>query len=184
MPQIAYGFQPMEFIITLETTYVLVSWVEHTRRIFTDGREWPAEIEPSLTGYSIGRWIDTNRDGRYDVLEVESRGFKGPRYYDADALPLHDDNQSIFKERFTLDRSDRNILHDEMTAIDHALTRPWTVLRDLRRNPNPRPVWREFVCAEGNAYVRIGGETYFLGAGGTLMPMLKGQKPPDMSFFK
>ena len=32
MPLITYGFQPTEFIITPETTYVLVDWVEHTRR--------------------------------------------------------------------------------------------------------------------------------------------------------
>jgi hypothetical protein len=184
MPQIAYGFQPMEFIVTPETTYVLISWVEHTRRIYTDGRDWPAEIEPTLTGYSIGRWIDADHDGRYGMLEVETRGFKGPRYYDADALPLHHDNESIFKERFYLDKVDNNILHDEITVIDHALTRPWTVVRDLRRNPNPRAAWREFVCAEGNAYVRIGNQTYFLGAAGTLMPMLKGQQPPDLSYFK
>jgi hypothetical protein len=184
MPQIAYGFQAMEFIVTPQTTYVLVNWVEHTRRIFTDGRDWPAEIEPTLTGYSIGRWIDPEHDGRYQVLEVESRGFKGPRYYDADGLPLHHDDQSIFKERFQLDKADPNILHDEITVIDHALTRPWTVVRDLRRNPNPRPAWREFVCAEGNARVRIGGETYFTDADGRLMPMLKGQAPPDLRHFK
>jgi hypothetical protein len=118
------------------------------------------------------------------VLEVESRGFKGPRYYDADGLPLHHDNQSVFKERFYLDKTDKSILHDEITVIDHALTRPWTVVRDLRRNPNPRPVWREFVCAEGNAWVRIGEETYFVGAAGQLMPMLKGQRPPDLQYFK
>jgi hypothetical protein len=182
MPQIAYGFQPMEFIVTPETTFVLVNWVEHTRRIYTDGRDWPPEIEPTLTGYSIGRWID--HDGRHDVLEVETRGFKGPRYYDADGLPLHHDNGSVFKERFSLDKADRNILHDEITVIDHALTRPWTVVRDLRRNPNPRPAWREFVCAEGNAWVRIGEETYFIGADGRLMPMLKGQEPPDLRYFK
>ena len=184
MPQIAYGFQPMEFIVTPEATYVLVNWVEHTRRIYTDGRDWPAEIEPTLTGYSIGQWIDPDHDGRYDVLEVETRGFKGPRYYDADGLPLHHDNQSVFKERFYLDKADRNILHDAITVIDHALTRPWTVVRDLRRNANPRPVWREFVCAEGNAWVRIGEETYFLGAAGQLMPMRKGQEPPDLRYFK
>jgi hypothetical protein len=38
--------------------------------------------------------------GRYDVLEVETRGpFKGPRVYDFTGLPLHHDNQSVFKER-------------------------------------------------------------------------------------
>src|SRR6266581_1885718 len=41
MPMITYGFQPQEFIVTPDTTYVLVNWVEHTRRIFTDGRDWP-----------------------------------------------------------------------------------------------------------------------------------------------
>jgi hypothetical protein len=36
MPLIAYGFEPQEFIITPETTYVLINWVEHNRRIYTD----------------------------------------------------------------------------------------------------------------------------------------------------
>jgi hypothetical protein len=54
MPLVMYAFQPMEFIITPETTYVLVDWVEHTRRIYTDGRDWPKEIEPTLMGYSLG----------------------------------------------------------------------------------------------------------------------------------
>jgi len=33
------------------------------------------------------------------VLEAETRGpFKGPRAYDATGLPLHFDNESVFKE--------------------------------------------------------------------------------------
>jgi hypothetical protein len=99
MPLITYGFVPMEFVITPETTYVLIDWVEHTRRIYTDGRDWPEAIEPTLVGYSVGKWIDEDGDGRYDVLEVETRGpFKGPRHYDAAGVPLHHDNESIFKE--------------------------------------------------------------------------------------
>jgi hypothetical protein len=50
--------------------------------------------------------------------------FKGPRDYDGTGLPLHFDNQSIFKERLYRDRTDPKILHDEVTVIDHALTRP------------------------------------------------------------
>jgi hypothetical protein len=38
------------------------------RRIFTDGRDWPTDIEPAYLGYSIGRWIDEDGDGRYTVL--------------------------------------------------------------------------------------------------------------------
>jgi hypothetical protein len=185
MPLITYGFQPLEFIITPETTYVLVDWVEHTRRIYTDGRDWPGEIEPTLVGYSIGKWIDEDGDGRYDVLEVEIRGpFKGPRHYDAAGVPLHYDNQSVFKERIWRDRGDPSILHDQITVIDHALTRPWTVTRNLVRNPDPRPAWDEFICAESNSHVTIGKENYFLSAEGLLMPVRKGQPPPDLRYFK
>ena len=166
------------------TTYVLVNWVEHTRRTYTDGREWPTEIEPTLTGYSIGKWIDEDGDGRYDVLEADTRGFKGPRHYDAAGLPLHRDNQSVFKERIYLDKTNKNLLHNEITVYDHALTRPWTVTRTLRRAANPQPDWPEFICAENNPYVTIGGETYFLSAEGLLMPMRKGQPTPDLRFFK
>ena len=68
----------------------------------------------------------------------------------------------------------------ERLVYDHGLTRPWTVTRDLRRNPNPRPNWREFICAENNPYVSIGKEIYFLSADGLLMPMRKGQPAPDL----
>jgi hypothetical protein len=184
MPLVMYAFQPMEFIITPDTTYVLVDWVEHTRRIYTDGRDWPKEIEPTLMGYSIGKWLDTDGDGRYDTLEVESRGFKGPRHYDASGLPLHHDNQSVFKERIHLDKANKNVMRNEITVFDHALTRPWTVTRGYERNPDPKPQWPEFVCAEGNGHVAIGKENYFLSADGLLMPSRKGQEPPDARYFK
>ena len=129
-----------EYIIEPETTYILIGGEDHYRRIFTDRRPWPTDIEPSYAGYSIGKWIDEDGNGRFNVLEVETRGpFKGPRAYDATGLPLHFDNQSTFKEHFYLDKADPNILHDMITVIDHALTRPWTVDKTYRRNPNSAP---------------------------------------------
>ena len=119
MPQMMMAWRPLEFVVTPATTYILLGSDDHYRRIFTDGRDWPNEIEPTFSGYSIGRWIDEDGDGRYDVLEVETRGFKGPRAIDTLGLPLHSDNQSIFKERFYRDKADPNILHDELTTIDH-----------------------------------------------------------------
>jgi hypothetical protein len=174
-----------EYVVTPETTYVLLATNEdHYRRIFTDGRDWPAVIEPTYQGYSIGKWIDEDGDGRYEVLEAETRGFKGPRAYDGTGLPLHFDNQSVFKERFYLDRTNPSILHDEITVIDHALTRPWTVDKTYRRNPNPRPNWTEYYCAEGNNQVVLGKENYFLSGDGLLMPARKDQAPPDLRYFK
>jgi hypothetical protein len=102
MPYMMVAFGPLEFVLSPETTYILIADYDSLRRIFTDGREWPNVIEPTFQGYSIARWLDEDGDGRYDVLEVETRGFKGPRFYDVNGLPLHQDNQSVFKERIYL----------------------------------------------------------------------------------
>ena len=184
MPHMMMGFIPMEFVVTRDTTYVLVGMYDHFRRIFTDGRDWPKEIEPTLAGYSIGKWIDEDGDGTYDVLEVETRGFKGPRAYDEVGLPLHFDNQSVFKERIYRDKADPTILHDVITTIDNALTRPWTVDKKYVHNPNLRANWPEYYLGDLNAQIMIGKENYFLSWDGLLMPAKKDQAPPDLRYFK
>src|SRR2546429_8714338 len=91
--------------------------------------------------YSIGSWIDENGDGRYDVLVVETRGLKNPRTYDASGIPFHADGKTVIKERIYLDKADPNILHDEITVIDNALTRAWTVIKNYRRVAAKGPIW-------------------------------------------
>jgi hypothetical protein len=184
MPRIMTVYDPMEIVITPETTHILIEHIHDSRRIHTDGRDWPTEFEPTFRGYSIGKWIDTDGDGRYDTLEVETRGFKGPRSFDSTGLPLHRDNQTIVKERIYQDKADVNLLYDEITTIDHALTRPWTVTKKYVRDKNPRPVWNEAICPEGNRHVGLGNEVYFLSADGLLMPAKKDQPPPDLRYFK
>ena len=183
MPFMMVAFRPLEFIVMPDTTYILIADYDPLRRIFTDGRDWPKNIEPTFQGYSIGRWIDEAGTGRYDLLEVETRGFKGPRVYDASGLPLHYDNQSVFKERIRLDKADPNLLHDEITVIDHALTRPWTVDKKYVRGADPKSDWPESICTEYNAQVFVGKENYYLSADGYLMPAKKGQAPPDLRYF-
>jgi len=184
MPNMMMAFGPQEWVVTPDTTYILIGWHDHYRRIFTDGRDWPAHIEPTFSGYSIGRWIDEDGDGHYDVLEVETRGFKGPRSYEESGLPLHLDNQSIFKERIYRDKADPRILHDEITTIDHALTRPWTVDKKYVHVPDAHPNWPEFYTTENNAQIMIGKENYFLSGDGFLLPTKKGQAPPDLRYFE
>jgi len=183
MPRVMNIYDPMEIVITEGTTHILIQHVHDSRRIFTDGRAWPDYIEPSFVGYSIGKWVDTDGDGRYDTLEVETRGFRGPRVYDATGLPLHRDNESVFKERIHLDKADPKILINEITTIDKALTRPWTAVKRYRRADVKQPVWPEAVCAEGNVHVEIGGTNYMLSADGMLMPARKGQQPPNLRHF-
>jgi hypothetical protein len=173
----------MEFIVTPKTTYIATGSSD-LRRIFTDGRPWPADLVPTYQGYAIGKWIDQS-EGVYDTLEVETRGpFKGPRAYDATGLPLHFDNESTFKERFHLDKSDPNVLHDEITVFDHALTHPWSVDKTYLRNPNQYPNFSRVSCMEGSNQVVIGKDNYFLSADGLLMPAKKDQAPPDLRYFK
>ena len=185
MPATMNGYNSMEIVVLPEVTYVLV---EHNlpihRRIFTDGRDWPQEAELTFQGYSIGRWIDSAGSGRYDVLEVETRFFKGPRVIDPTGIPTHVDNQSVVKERIFLDKGDPKLLHDEITLIDNAFTRPWSVLKTFRRNADPTPIWREENCAGVTLLTKIGNEIYFKGADGKLMPTRKGQPPPDLRYFK
>jgi hypothetical protein len=183
MPHMMMAFQPLEFVVTPEVTYIMIASYDHYRRIFTDGRDFPTEAEPTYAGYSIGKWVDEDGDGTYDVLLVETRGFKGPRAYDEAGLPLHVDNQSIFRERIYRDKADPKIMHDQMTTIDHALTRPWTVDKKYVLNSEQYPIWPEYYIAEGNAQVMIGKENYFLSSDGLLMPTQKNQAPPDLRYF-
>jgi hypothetical protein len=184
MPRIMLVYTQMEVVITPQTTYILIDHINDNRRIFTDGREWPVEIEPSFHGYSIGRWLDEDGDGHYNALEVETRQFKGPRAYDTTGLPLHSDNQTIVKERIYFNKADPNVFYDDVTTIDHALTKPWTVTKTYRRVDDPQPEWLEMNCAENNVHIRLGKENYYIGADGLLMPAKKNQSPPDLKWFR
>jgi hypothetical protein len=181
MPRIMTFIRPVEFIILPKVTYIHYENIM-PRRIYTDGRDWPKDEEPTFVGYSIGKWIDEDRDGKYDVLEVETRNFKGPRTLEATGLPLHLDNQTIVKERIYLDKANKDLLHNEITIIDHAFTRPWTVMKNsVRDRVNDK--WYEDNCAENNNHIIIGKENYFLSAEGHLMPAKKDQAPPDLRYF-
>jgi hypothetical protein len=183
MPRVTNGYGQIEVVVTPRTTYITVEHINDNRRIYTDGRGWPTEFEPTYLGYSIGTWIDTDGDGRYDVLKVETRGFKGPRTYDDSGIPLHEDNLTIVRERIYLDKSVPNIFHDEVTVIDDALTRPWVVTKSYHREVDRQPYWREVTCAENNNQVEIGSQDYMLSPEGRLMPTRKDQPPPDMRYF-
>jgi hypothetical protein len=180
MPRMMIAIYPIELIVTPKVTYVLTDYTTH-RRIFTDGRDWPSELSPSFNGYSIGKWIDDDGDGHYDALEVETRGFKGPRTFEGSGIPLHQDNATVIHERISLDKSDPGLLRIEATVDDHALTRPWTVNRVYRRET--RPVWDFVDCAQNNPHILVGKEYYMISADGYLMPTKRDQPAPDSRYF-
>ena len=100
-------------------------------------------------------------------------------------IPLHEDNQTIVKERIYLDKSQSQPAarrdHHHRPRADAALDGD----QELPARPDHQAdLWREYVCAENNVHVSIGNETYFLSADGLLMPAKKDQPPPDLRYFK
>jgi hypothetical protein len=125
--------------------------------------------------------VDTDGDGNYDLLEVETRNIRGPRTWDQTGMPMHEDNDTVIKERFYLDKTDKNLLHLDMTTMDGSVTRPWSVSKSFRRQD--KAIWMENNCTEGNTHIAIGKDNYMVSADGMLMPVRKGQEPPDLRYF-
>ena len=172
MPRVMKMSFPMEIVVTPKITYIIADWESQVRRIYTDDRDWPKYILPEFNGYSIGRWHDENKDGVYDMLSIETRGIKGPRSIDSTGVVLHENDKTIVHEEIR--RIDATTIEDKITTIDDAFTKPWTIQQRYRYND--KPVWVEYVCAEGNRHVKLGDEWYFLNdAEGILEPTREGQ---------
>lgn len=175
MPRLMTMSFPFEMVVTPSTSYILADWDSAVRRIYTDGRDWPAYMLAEFNGYSLGQWHDENGDGVYDMLSVETRSIKGPRSFDSRAVVLHDNNETVVLEEFR--RLDENTLENTITTIDDALTGPWTVKRTYSHTPHSDEViWVEYVCAENNRHIKLGDDWYFLNSEeGTLDPTRQGQ---------
>jgi len=182
MPRMMTMGAPMELIIRPGTIYMLIETTSPIRRIYTDGRAWPREIDRSYVGYSIGRWLDSDNDPTHATLEIETRGLKGLRLMENTGIPLADDGETIVKEQLTLDRADPNIMHNDISTDDHAFTHPWVVSRIYKRVRDARP--QEDNCAEENRLMVIGGRTYMTDPNGYLMPVQKGEPAPDPQLFQ
>ncbi len=181
MPRLMNLTAPMEILIQPGLTFFIFQEA-FARRIHTDGAPMPEAEPPSFQGYSIGKWTDEDGDGRYDVFEVETRNFKGPRAMDQTGLPLHKDNQTVVKERLALDKTNKDLLHNEVTTIDHAFTRPWSVTKTYLRERNPR--WTEYNCQPPPGAVFIGLDEYRLSPDGKLKPLYDAQPAPDLRYFR
>jgi hypothetical protein len=185
MPRVMMAIHPMEIVITPAETYFMFAQFNTLRGIYTDGRRFPDQIQPSFIGYSIGHWQATGGGGRFDTLVIETHAIKGPHTYDGSGIPFHEDGELTVTEKLYTDKTDPNVLHDEITTNDHALTRPWTVTRSYRRDPRQtEPDWQEVLCKPDTGRVLVGEHYYRLSPDGLLMPAIKGQQPPDLKYFK
>jgi hypothetical protein len=109
---------PEKFVQTPSQIVILDEGDIHTfRMIYLNGRQHPAEVNPSWYGDSIGRW-----DG--DTLVVDTVGFNDRTWLDAVGHP-HTDKLHI-TERYK--RPDINTLSREVTVEDPgAYAKPFTL---------------------------------------------------------
>lgn len=136
VPRLYFEPFPME-IMQVPGKVVFVFEYDHfVRYIYTDGRQHPADPNPTWMGDAIGRW-----DG--DTFVVDSVGFNDKTWLDRVGHPHSDQLHMI--ERFQ--RTDPNTLVDDITIDDaKAYTKPWTARRVFKL----RPKWQimEFVCED------------------------------------
>jgi len=135
-----------------------------------------------MIGYSIGNWKDEDGDGRFDLLEVETRNFKGPRNLEATGLPL----ASRQPDRGEGAHPARQVRQGSLAQRDHRhrqrLHAPWTITKKYIREQG-KVIWNEDECGENNNHVVIGKENYFLSADGLLMPTKKNQAAAGFAIF-
>ena len=130
---------PSEYLFTPGRVTVLMEAWTQWRRIWTDGRTHPADLEASFYGDSIGHW-----EGQ--TLVVDTVGLK-PGALIAPGMG-HSDKEQI-TEHIHLSPTDPDQLVDEITVTDpEALEKPWSAVYRYRRHRE----WDllEFACAEND----------------------------------
>jgi len=125
---------PLKLVQNRRLTLILFEEFNHFRQVFTDGRTFPQDPQPTWFGYSVGRW-----DG--DTFVVDSMGFNDQTWMDDSGLPHSDVLQTT--ERFR--RRDFGHLDLQITFDDvKDYTRPWSV--NLAFNLLPDTELIENIC--------------------------------------
>jgi hypothetical protein len=151
-PRIMGTPYPLEFMVQPDRVTILFEAFGQTRRIWTDGRRHPDDLDPSYNGHSIGHW-----EG--DILVVDTVGLRGDTVFDVSGA-AHSDAIHVTER---IRRTSADSIEDQMVVEDpKALTRPWPVTRTYERKPD----WQmaEYVCEENQRNpVQADGSTGFLG---------------------
>jgi hypothetical protein len=109
------------------------------RNIWTDGRQFPNEMEPRWYGYSVGKWLDDY------TFVVETKSLDERTWIDNVGRP-HSDQLKVTE---TFHRLNKDILELTLTIEDPKMyTKPWNALDkfQLRLQPESFDI-REQLCA-------------------------------------
>jgi hypothetical protein len=117
-----YELRVTQIVQSPEKVLVLYTYGRVWRVIWTDGREFPKELEPRWFGYSIGKWVDDT------TLLVETRGVDERTWIDRAGRPHSADMRVL--EWFH--RVDHDHLELSVEINDSKMyTKPWVALDKL-----------------------------------------------------
>ena len=162
LPRIMNVPDVYEFAVTRDAVYILAENGPGILRIYTDGREHPAQEDlwPTYTGASVGRW-----EG--DTLVFRTISLKGASgddvIVDRTGLVLSDASRATTRMR----KIDDTTIEAQMTIEDDkALKAPWRVTKRYRKQPPGTWAW-DYSCGENNRNpVAESGRTLTLGPDG------------------
>jgi hypothetical protein len=109
--------RPFENIQARDRLLQHFEYYDNWREIWTDGRNFPDDLEPDYMGYSIGKW-----EG--DTFVVDSRGYNGKQFLTWQGFPLTESMHQT--ERWQ--RVDHDTLKIVFTFDDPRMySKPWTI---------------------------------------------------------
>jgi len=97
------------------------------RTVYTDGRQHPADIEPSIQGHSIGRWED-------DVLVVDTVGLAEHRSGNGGGIPSSSARHVV--ERYFLSEDGTRAIVDVFFEDPEYLAEPFTGRTEMTYVPH------------------------------------------------
>ena len=138
MPTIMFQPYDVEFLFTPGRVTIIQEAYMQVRRVFTDGRGHPTDLDPTFNGHSIGHW-----EGDTLVVDTVGLGHKTPLGFNR----LQHGPKLDVVERIRLTAPDT--LEDRMTLTDpDVLAKPWHLVRTYTRHRDEDQL--EFICEENN----------------------------------
>ena len=138
MPTIMFQPYDIEFLFTPGRVTIIQEAYMQVRRVFTDGRSHPPDVDPTFNGHSIGHW-----EGDTLVIDTVGLGHRLPLGFNR----LQHGPQLHVVERIHLLSPDK--MEDQMTLTDpDVLAKPWHMVRTYTRHRDLDQL--EFICEENN----------------------------------
>ena len=117
---------PLKIVQTPGLTLILYEEFARFRQVFTDGRPFPADLNPAWMGSSVGKW-----EG--DAFVVETRGFNDLSWLDDFGHP-HTDRLKTTERFHRINVGELELL---ITIDDpDSYSKPWTAKVNLRLLPD------------------------------------------------